>query len=187
MGEQARRFCGILYPDATNYDCEYVLTVIREYFDQWAYVLHDKDVVEESGELKKPHYHWVGSLQNPTQISTIINRLEVPPQSVEFVRKHGGKQNWKGAVKYLVHDSNPEKYQYNVYDVLSNFDISRYLNVGDDVCMIKKLVTYIRDNPNCLWFDVYSFAVENGCYSEFRRSQQIIKDLLKEMRGKEVV
>lgn len=187
MAEQSRRFCGILYPDAENYDCDYVLTVIREYFDEWAYILHDKDVLEESGALKKAHYHWVGSLQNPVQISTIINRLEVPPQSVEFIKKRGGKSNWKGAVKYLIHENNPEKFQYDVNAVVTNFDVLRFLGNNDEVHMIKKIVNFIRENPNCLWYDVYSFAVANGCYSEFRRSQQIIKDLIKEMRGKEVL
>ena len=187
MAEQSRKFCGILYPDAENYDCDAVLEVIKSYFDDWAFILHDKDVIEETGERKKPHYHWVGSLANPVQISTIINRLEVPAQSVEFVKKHGNKVNWKGAVRYLVHDVNPEKYQYDSNDVISNFDILRYLSNRDDVMMIKKIISFIDANPNCTWRSVYEFAVANGCYSEFRRSQTIIKDIIRESKGEFVV
>lgn len=87
MAEQCRRFCGILYPDAENYDCDHVLESIKSYFDDWAFILHDKDVVDESGELKKAHYHWVGSLKNPVSITTVINRLEVPSQAVEYVKR----------------------------------------------------------------------------------------------------
>lgn len=187
MAEQSRRFCGILYPDADNYDCDYVLETIKSYFDEWAYILHDKDVVEESGELKKAHYHWVGGLKNPVQISTVINRLEVPGQSIEYVRKRGGKDNWKGAVRYLVHDANPEKYQYSVENVVSNFDINRFLSNRDDVMQIQRIIGFIDENPNCTLRMVYDFAVKNGCYSELRRAQTLIKDILKEMRGKDVV
>lgn len=187
MAEQGRKFCGILYPDAENYNCEDVLETIKSYFDDWAYILHDKDVLEESGELKKAHYHWVGSLKNPVQISTIINRLEVPPQSVEFIRKRGGKDQWKGAVRYLIHDCNPEKFQYDVKEVVSNFDILRFLSNRDDVMQIQKIVQFIDEHPTCTYRQLFDFAVTNGCYSAFKSGQYIITNLLKEMRGKEVV
>lgn len=187
MAETCRKFCGRLYPDAQNYDCDHVLEVIKNYFDKWAFILHDKDVHEESGELKKAHYHWIGSLENPVQISTVINRLEVPPQDVEFVKKKGDKVNWKGVVRYLVHDVNPEKYQYDANEVISNFDITKFLTSRDDVLMIKKIVAFIDANPGCTWRGVYEFAIANGCYSEFRRSQTIIKDLIKESKGEIIV
>lgn len=187
MAEQSRRFCGILYPDAENYNCDYVLETIRNYFDKWAYVLHDKDVLPETGELKKPHYHWVGSLLNPVQISTIINRLEVPSQSVEFIRKKGGKDNWKGAVKYLVHDASPDKYQYNPDEVITNFDIFKFIGSKDAVMQISKIVSYIDSNPNCSMRQVYDFCIKNGCYDQLLKARWLIQDLIKEMRGKEVL
>lgn len=187
MAEQSRKFCGILYPDAENYDCDHVLEVVKNYFDDWAFILHDKDVIEETGEQKKAHYHWVGSLANPVLISTVVNRLEVPPQSVEFVKKNGNKVNWKGAVRYLVHDVNPEKYQYDVNEVISNFDIQRFLSNRDDVVMIRKIIAFVDANPGCTWRAVYEFAIANGCYAEFRRSQSIIKDIIKESKGEIIV
>ena len=187
MAEQGRRFCGILYPDAENYDCSAVLETIKAYFDEWAFILHDMDVLEDTSELKKPHYHWVGGLKNPAQISTVVNRLEIPANYVEYVRKRGGKDNWKGAVRYLVHDSNPDKFQYSVESVVSNFDIYRFLSNKDDVMQIQRIIGFIDENPNCTLRSVYDFAVKNGCYSELRRAQTLIKDILKEMRGKEVV
>lgn len=183
MAEQGRKFCGILYPDAENYVCDDVLEVIKSYFDSWAYVLHDKDVLEESGELKKAHYHWVGSLTNPVNISTIINRLEVPPQSVEYIRKRGKKDNWKGAIRYLIHDNSPEKFQYAVEDVVSNFDIRKFLSDRDDVMQIQRILKFIRENPNCTYEEVLDFSCMNGCYSEFRRACFIIDKVMKERRG----
>lgn len=113
--------------------------------------------------------------------------MEVPSQAVEYVKKKGSKQNWKGAVRYLVHDVNPEKYQYDSNDVISNFDILRFLSNRDDVMMIRKIVAFIDANPGCTWRAVYEFSVANGCYSEFRRSQTVVKDILREMRGQVVV
>lgn len=187
MAEQSRKFCGILYPDAENYDCDHVLDVLKNYFDDWAFILHDKDVIEDSGELKKAHYHWVGSLKNPVLISTVINRLEVPPQAVEYVKKTGDKVNWKGAVRYLVHNVHPEKYQYDVQDVISNFDITRFLTNNDDVVMIKKIIAFVDANPGCTWRSVFEFSVANGCYAEFRRGQTIIKDIIKESKGETIL
>ena len=183
MADQGRKFCGILYPDAENYVCDDVLEVIKSYFDSWAYVLHDKDILEESGELKKAHYHWVGSLTNPVSISTIINRLDVPPQSVEYIRKRGKHDMWKGAVRYLIHDNNPEKFQYTVEEVVSNFDIRKFLSDRDDVMQIQKILKFIDENPNCTIRNILDFAVANGCYSEFKKAGFIIREVMKERRG----
>lgn len=187
MAEQGRKFCGILYPDAENYICDDVLETIRNYFDKWAYVLHDKDVLPESGELKKAHYHWVGSLNNPVRIETVIKRLDVPSQAVEYIRMKGGKANWKGSVKYLVHDSSPDKYQYDPDSVITNFDIFKFIGVKDAVMQIQKIVTFLDENPTCSWRQVYDFAIKNGCYDQLLKARWLIQDIMKEMRGKEVV
>ena len=187
MANGGRSYCGILYPDAENYNCDDVLETIRNYFDKWAYVLHDKDVLPETGEQKKPHYHWVGSLAYPVEISTVIRRLDIPGNYVEAIRKKSGKTNWKGAVRYLVHDADPDKYQYLVKDVVSNFDILRYLGSGDEVLQIQRIIGFIDEHPNCCIREVFDFAVANGCYKEFKSARWVILDILKEKRGKEVV
>ena len=71
MPVQGRKFCGILYVESDTYNVDDVLGHIKSYFDQWAYCLHDRDVIEESGEIKKAHFHWVGSVKNPVSLSTI--------------------------------------------------------------------------------------------------------------------
>ena len=84
MPVQGRKFCGILYVESDTYKVDDVLERIKSYFDQWAYCLHDKDVYDETGEIKKAHYHWVGSVRNPVQVSTISNALGVPSNYIEF-------------------------------------------------------------------------------------------------------
>ncbi len=146
MPEQGRKFCGILYLETETYNIDEVLESIKSYFDQWAYCLHDRDLVEESGEAKKAHYHWVGSVKNPVSLSTISNAIGVPSNYIQFVRKKGDADNWKGAVRYLIHASNPEKFQYDGQSIVTNFDVQRYINCYDETQQIVKIVCFIREN-----------------------------------------
>ena len=77
MAKQARKFSGTFYVDSETYSADDVIQTIQEYFDEWAWIVHDKDV-DENGELKKPHVHWIGSIANPVPLTTISNRLTVP-------------------------------------------------------------------------------------------------------------
>ena len=57
--KKSKIFTGSLYPDAENYDCAKVLETVKAKFKQWAFAAHDSDV-NDDGELKKLHIHWVG-------------------------------------------------------------------------------------------------------------------------------
>ena len=73
--------------------------------------LHDKDITED-GERKKPHYHVILSYKGNKsfeQIDEIARLLHAPiPQRVNSLT---------GAVRYLTHMDNPEKYQYESSDI----------------------------------------------------------------------
>lgn len=184
MPLQGRKFCGILYVETESYNIKEVLNSVRCYFDQWAYCLHDRDVVDETGEAKKPHYHWVGSVKNPVSLATISNTLGVAPNYIQFVRKKGNGDNWKGAVRYLIHADHPQKFQYDAQEVVTNFDVIRYFNAYDDTQQIVKIVGFIHENPCCTFEEVFDFAVNNGCYSEFRRAAYIINRIMYERNVK---
>lgn len=183
MAEACRRFLGVLYPDSTTYNCDDVLQVIREYFDEWAFVTHDLDVDPATGEKKKDHIHWVGSLAYPVNIQTVINRLEVPANSVEYIRKNKkGSQNWKGAVRYLVHDANPEKAQYDVSKVESNFNVTKFLGSIDGGSQFMKILEFLQSNPGVTYQQLAMWSYANGCYSEFLRSFRVIEKIQREIK-----
>ena len=69
-GIKDRKFQGILYPDSESYRCDDVLNVLKSTFPEFAYILHDKDV-DENGELKKPHIHWLNSDKELIYLSTV--------------------------------------------------------------------------------------------------------------------
>lgn len=171
MAKQARKFSGTFYPDSETYSADDVIQTIQEYFDEWAWIIHDKDV-GENGELKKPHVHWVGSIANPVPLTTIANRLTVPEQFVEFVK------SWKGSIRYLVHASNPEKAQYDIEAVHANFEVGKFIARGAET-QFSMILEYIDANPGIDFRQLARWACDNGCYSELKKAGFLIKEIMK--------
>lgn len=88
----------------------------------YAYIMHDKDVLEavneQTGELntkpKKKHYHLMLELKNPVSFNSIQNKfkgahIETPKYK-------------KSAYQYLLHNSpnSKEKYQYELEEIITN-------------------------------------------------------------------
>lgn len=107
--------------------------------------LHDRDVIESTGEQKKPHYHCIICYDGPVtfqNVSSLISPLNGPiPQPLESV---------KGAFRYLIHQDNPEKAQYLASEVrLGNgFDISSYCELTrlEIEKQIDLIFAFIRDH-----------------------------------------
>ena len=99
-----RSFLGVLYPDANNYNCDEVLERLNAFFPQLAYIVHDMDV-DDNGELKKPHIHWVGQ-RSACTLDFVASNLEIPENSIEYCRK------FKRSIRYLIHKDSPSKFQY---------------------------------------------------------------------------
>jgi hypothetical protein len=73
--------------------------------------LHDKDVNETTGELKKPHYHAVIAYEGKKsyeQVKADIKAFNGPEPKV--------CKSIKGSVQYFDHRNNPEKAQYDMRD-----------------------------------------------------------------------
>lgn len=158
--KKSRSFLGVIYPDSESYDCAAVLASLDDVFSEWAYVLHDRDVDEDSGEVKKAHYHWVGR-RTPVGISTVAKQLGVPENSVEFCKK------WKSAVRYLVHADDPLKFQYDHSLVESNLDFESFFLDGDSMAgqIFEALETRTFRNG----YELGKYCWEHGLWGEFRR------------------
>ena len=85
--------------------------------------LHDRDV-DGNGEVKKPHWHILFLFEGPKsfeQVRAITDELHAPiPQRCHAI---------KGAVRYMAHLDNPEKYQYPVSEIRGHggFDVAAAL------------------------------------------------------------
>lgn len=128
----------------------------------WAYIIHDKDI-DKDGNIVRPHYHIAVRLKNPRKLKHICQWFGIASNFIEF-----GKGSYSDLLKYLIHENAPEKYQYSVKDVVSNFDFEKEKNKkeGDERKeeIINGIVTGIIREYN--YFN-YISAIE---YDKFRKA-----------------
>lgn len=178
MSGKSRTFLGVLYPDSESYDCSAVLERLSCVFQEWAYVLHDADT-DENGELKKPHIHWIGKLENATSLTAISDgkHLGVSSNSIEYCK------NWKFAVRYLIHKDSPDKFQYPQQSIKSNFDFAFFLRDKDaEIASVRKIRTYLFETQCTSVQQLMDWCLENGCWSEFRRCFVIWSCVMREFK-----
>lgn len=155
--KRSRNWSFIVYPESTL--CDWV-EVLCDTGEKWIRSpLHDKDINETTNELKKPHWHVIMTFANKksfAQVKKITDLLNSPiPQTVA---------NLKGAVQYLWHRNNPEKYQYDKKEVeaFNGFKYRQYLNdIGVDTDeILKEIVNWISEK-NCVEYaDLVNYSVQ---------------------------
>lgn len=166
-----RSFAGTLYPDSESYDCETLLSTIRSKFIDWAYILHDKDV-NENGELKKPHIHWVGRA-TPRCLSVVSNFLGLPENDIEVVK------NFDNMVMYLIHLNDIDKFQYSPDDVETNLpNIAQLLRRQSEGQIVKDLASAKMQKS---WYDLVQYAVDIDSYDILRRNLGVIRLIWEEV------
>lgn len=79
-------------------------------------ITHDKDI-DDNGELVEAHTHLLIDYETPRKISTVSNLLGVADNFIEVVK------NKKGFLRYLTHLDEPDKYKYDISQVITNSDI----------------------------------------------------------------
>ena len=167
-----RSFSGTLYPDSESYDCETLLSTIRSKFIDWAYILHDKDV-DEKGELKKSHIHWVGRA-TPRCLSVVSNFLGLPENDIEVVK------NFDNMVMYLIHLNDIDKFQYSPDDVETNLpNIGQLLRRQSEGQIVKDLASAKMQKS---WYDLVQYAVDLDSYDVLRRNLGVIRLIWEEVQ-----
>lgn len=167
-----RSFAGTLYPDSESYDCESLLSTIRSKFIDWAYILHDKDV-DEKGELKKSHIHWVGRA-TPRSLSVVSNFLGLPQNDIEVVK------NFDNMVMYLIHLNDIDKFQYSPDDVETNLpNIGQLLRRLSEGQIVKDLASAKMQKS---WYDLVQYAVDHDSYDVLRRNLGVIRLIWEEVQ-----
>lgn len=140
---RSRTWTIIVYPDSAPKNWREMLDDTRIAWVESP--LHDKDV-NPDGTIKKPHWHIVlmfGSNKSYSQIKEIDDMLHgaEEPQKVH---------NLKGAIRYLIHFDNPEKYQYNREDIKCHggADIDQYfaLSASSKNEVLWDIIEFIREN-----------------------------------------
>lgn len=138
--KRGRNWGLVIYPDSMPDNWEDILRTEPSALSP----LHDRDV-NADGEIKKAHYHVVLAYQGNKsfdQIDELARALRAPvPQRINSIT---------GAVRYLTHMDNPEKYQYDSSDIRTfcGFDLEACLalSTGDKRQLLRDILAFCRDN-----------------------------------------
>lgn len=190
---KSKIFSSVLYEDSTSYNYEEILKNIKANSVQYAYIVHDKDEVtlndlEEQegieevqlkyvGEKKKKHTHVVWIVDNSIQLGLAANIMGIPSNYVKKVK------NKVGALQYLIHKNNPEKYQYEPECIVTNIENFRKKYTEDLEGIVKaiKIMDFIDSIEGPVTISaVARWSTENYCWDEFRRGQHLFTAIIKE-------
>lgn len=105
---RARNFNLVLYDEDETH--KKALDYIQKNYD-YAMILHDKDIDDLTGEIKKPHYHVVLRFQNAKWNTSLAEDLGITQNYIEESR------SLKRSLLYLIHFYDEDKYQYKLNDV----------------------------------------------------------------------
>lgn len=99
---------------------EIILILEEKKVKEYAFILHDKD------KDTKPHYHIAMKFDSPRKSDQIAKWFNIKENYVGRI-----KGKWQDILKYLIHENAPEKYQYPVEEVYSNFDFEHAKLTGE--------------------------------------------------------
>lgn len=146
------------------------------------YIRHDNDVNDETGELKKPHYHYVIRLKSACTIKALAKRTEVQEHMIEPVKK-----SFNGSLKYLIHYGQDNKYQYSIDEVKGNSDrlLRKFSDlVNTDIPEVEKVMsiqTYIENYYGLLTMAMLGRYVQKiNQWDAFRRNITYFSRILEE-------
>lgn len=176
-------FIIVIYEDDENFKLQYANLTINY---SSIYIKHDKDVDEETGELKKPHYHFVIKLKNAKTISALAKETLVPENLIEPIKK-----SFDGSLRYLIHFGRDDKYQYDVSEVKSFDDkllarFNKCVNVElSEEDKVQSIEDFINSFTSILEMNILGAYVRKiGKWDAFRRNISYFKIILEEHNRK---
>lgn len=174
---RSRNWDLILYPleDETH---KKALEYIEEHYN-YAYINHNKDINEETGELKKDHTHVVITFKNPKFRNSLALELGISPNYMQKCNK------LEKSLMYLIHYNNEDKFQYDISEVFGPLKpkLERLIINKDksEEEIVMELLYFIRVYPTHLTItDFVDYVCSKGLYSHYRRSQSTFKMLIEE-------
>ena len=171
----------VIYEDDENFDSQmFELLQLNEVI----YIRHDQDV-NDDGDLKKPHYHFVIKLKTACTLSALAKRVGVSENMIEPVKK-----SFNSSLKYLIHFKDDNKFNYDIDDVKSNSEklLKRFKElVADEIPggeHVMSIQDYIDSQTDYVKMrDLGRYANSIGVWNYFMRYYQYIRDIVSEHNG----
>lgn len=165
----------LLYPEDETHMA--ALKFIEQNYE-YAYILHNRDN-DESGEIKKEHFHVVVRFGNATWNTAVAKELGIEINYIQQAR------NIDNALMYLLHYNDKDKTQYDFEEVKGTLKQrlvqainSANKNEGEKV---GELLQYINEYRGKIYIsDFANYCATNGYWSEFRRSATIFLKIIDE-------
>lgn len=156
-GARTRAWTFIVYPDSAPQNWR---DAIDAEHIQWVESpLHDKDV-NADGTPKKPHWHILlmfESVKTYEQVKEITDKLHAPvPQKCSGA---------KGLVRYMAHLDNPEKAQYDKFQIVGHggADVAELLrpSASESLAIQGEMIDFIIKYDVVEYIDLVTYARHN--------------------------
>lgn len=178
-----RNFRILLYPDNPAHNLAAIRLSTAEY--NAVGMLHDKDIYIEDdpergivkGEIEKKHWHFVVKFKNAKTFNALAKELDIEPK---FIQKC---DSYKGALLYLIHANDPQKYQYSPFNAAGILagDLVQMSDCRPEYLKILDIATYIEEYKGKLNLStVLKYACSRGLYATYRRDLQTVRELIGE-------
>ena len=152
-GTRSRHWTCMVYPESAPKNWESILR--EQLVDALISPLHDMDTNGDTGEIKKAHYHVVISFHNPCGYEKAEN----------IFKAFGGIGNeyesrvkdFRQMARYLCHLDQPDKYRYNVNDVISIGSTDYHeliMSRADEDELLDEILSYIDENKIISYADL---------------------------------
>ncbi len=155
------------------------LNYIKENYE-YVCITHDRDIDKETGELKKEHVHVVVRFENERFKKPVAKEFGITENRLQRVR------NLRGALLYLIHKNDNTKTQYKIENLVGTPKMLEKFekynrDAKSETEKIIEIIKYIESRDGMVTArKLTRYCLNNGLWSELRRSYSIIKDIVKE-------
>ena len=173
---RARNFNLILYEEDETH--KKAIEYIKKNYD-FAMILHDRDVDNITGEIKKPHYHFVIRFQNARWNTSLAEDLGITSNYIEESR------SLKRSLLYLIHYYDEDKYQYSLEYIEGSlkgklFEIIKNGEKTENEKM-QELLDYIDNSEQCISIPQFiRYCVSIGYTDVVRRDFCLLVPIIEE-------
>lgn len=148
----------------------------EDFIEYYAFILHDRDFNDE-GQVKTPHYHVVLKCNSRYAKESIITDFAKNLKINRVCVKCKAYHDIYGAVQYLIHQNDTDKYQYKQTDIVSssNAETEVYLigqfeidiNKLIDICIGSKSLTEVYSTIGIKNSKLYHWVIKD-IYSDIK-------------------
>lgn len=174
MKFRSRVFCAVLYPEDSTHSAAVARLESGGY--NFAGILHNKDV-DQDGKTKKPHWHLVIRFKNAVWNTAVAKELGIEPNYLE------GCKNVDGALCYLVHYGNEDKFQYEYESTFGplRLKLATLLADTDEGTRALNILEIIEKSPGPIGYsETLKKVCAAGLYADFRRMGTFATALIRE-------